>query len=244
MRLLVCCCAVVLVNCGGGTKLNGLCYASWLTAGSESYDSDESDLSIKLATSSGINMLAVTNTWYMQTQNSTSIAFSDAKSNTDAGVTRAVKAARANGLRVSLKPHVDFIQDPSHWRGQIGPAFTSNDWAEWFASYSAFIQHEAKLAKALAVDMFVIGTELATTEGHVEQWRSLISTVRSILGNETKLTYAANWGPGETPGIRTTRMWECSLLTMTQPAFLRVAPHCCLRPRGGELVGCPGLRRR
>ena len=40
----------------------------------------------------GINTLAVTNTWYMQDQNSTEIAYSGVKSNTEAG-------ARAHGAR-------------------------------------------------------------------------------------------------------------------------------------------------
>ena len=48
-------------------------------------------------------------------------------------------AARARGLKVALKPHVDFTNDAAHWRGEIGPAFGPTEWTAWFASYSAYM---------------------------------------------------------------------------------------------------------
>jgi hypothetical protein len=117
-------------------KFNGVCYASWETKGSDSFDSVSSDASIAAAAQSGINIVAVVQTYYQDNQNSTTISPSPSKSNNDDGLRRAIANARKNGLRVALKPHVDFLNDESHWRGEIGPAFGDVEWASWFASYS------------------------------------------------------------------------------------------------------------
>jgi hypothetical protein len=173
----------------------GLCYASWATVGADSYDSTASDASIKMSTASGVNILAITQTYYQDNQNSTSIAASDAKTNTDAGLTRAIASARANGLRIALKPHVDFLNDDLHWRGEIGPSFSASDWVKWFDSYTVYMMHMAQFAAQEQVDLFVIGTELITTEPNEELWRSLISKIKSVTG-KIPLVYAANWSPG------------------------------------------------
>lgn len=69
-----------------------------------------------------------------ENQNTTEISMNNGKSNTDAGIKRAVKAARAQGLRVTLKPHVDLLNDADHWRGEIGMHFSESDWTSWFTS--------------------------------------------------------------------------------------------------------------
>jgi hypothetical protein len=184
------------------TKFQGLCYASWATAGSDSYDSTASDASIAAASLSGINTLAVTNTWYMQDQNATTISFSSTKSNTAVGVKRAIASARRNGLKIALKPHVDFLADDSHWRGEIGPAFTDADWRAWFASYTAYMLQMAQIAASENVELFIVGTELITTETREEEWRALIKVLRQAVSGATvvapKFVYGANWSPGPT----------------------------------------------
>jgi hypothetical protein len=179
-----------------GTKFKGLCYASWSTAGSDSYDSSASDASIAKAAISGINTLAITNTWYMENQNSTSIAFSDTKSNTVVGVKRAIASARRQGLRVAVKPHVDFLADDSHWRGEIGPNFSDADWVTWFASYTKFMLAMAQVAADENVELFIVGTELITTEPREADWRALIKQLRTAVKGTAQLVYGANWSPG------------------------------------------------
>lgn len=73
--------------------------------------------------------------------------------------------------------------------------------AEW--SFRRFILHYAKLtALAGGVDSFVLGSELraittardsATTYPAVAALRALAADVRSIVGDDTTLTYAADW---------------------------------------------------
>ncbi len=81
---------------------------------------------------------------------------------------------------------------------QGSPTYTGP--SEW--SYRRFILHNAKLAAEAGVDVFVIGSELrglttardsATTFPTVAAMQSLASDVRSMLGVETTITYAADW---------------------------------------------------
>jgi hypothetical protein len=177
-------------------KFNGVCYASWETAGSDSFDSVSSDASIAAAAQSGINIVAIVQTFYQDNQNSTTISSSDKKSNSDQGLRRAIANARKNGLRVALKPHVDFLNDEPHWRGEIGPAFGDAEWTSWFASYTTYMEHMAQIAKEEAVDLFVVGTELVTTETHEPEWRAVIARLRDITGSSIPFVYGANWSPG------------------------------------------------
>jgi hypothetical protein len=54
----------------------------------------------------------------------------------------------------------------------------------------------AQLAKEEAVDLFVVGTELVTTETHEPEWRALITQLRAITGSSIPYVYGANWDPG------------------------------------------------
>jgi hypothetical protein len=85
-----------------------------------------------------------------------------------------------------LKPHVD-LRDGS-WRGTIAP---ENEPA-WFASYGAFASHYAALAQETGVELFCVGTELASLSGarHAGAWSAVIVGARARYGGP--LTYAAN----------------------------------------------------
>ena len=229
-------------------KFNGVCYASWASAGADSYDSTASDASLALAARSGINTVAIVQTWYMADQNSTTIAASDAKSNTDAGLARAIGAARQRGLRVALKPHVDFLADDAHWRGQIGPAFGDAEWAAWFASYGAYMLRMAALARAHAADLFVVGTELITTEPREAQWRSLLTALRAAAGPAVPFVYGANWSPGPAA----VPFWDASeldyigvdayypLATAAGASRVQLAAAWSASPRSGNIVAALG----
>jgi hypothetical protein len=62
-----------------------------------------------------------------------------------------------------LKPHVDLINDPPHWRGDIGLNFTEAMWQQWFDSYNTMLVHYAELAQQVKVEQFSLGCELITT---------------------------------------------------------------------------------
>jgi len=102
-----------------------------------------------------------------------------------------------------LKPHVDLLNDPSHWRGQIGTNFDSRQWSQWFASYAPFILQYAALAEKfrhLGVSMFSVSCELIEASEQESYWREIISRVRGVYHGI--LTDAANHD-----GEETAKLW-------------------------------------
>jgi hypothetical protein len=106
---------------------------------------------------------------------------------TDESIVEAGRRARAEGLRVWLKPHL--------WtRGWIGElAFSPAGWDEFFQQYREFILHYALIAEREGFDGLVVGHELVTSSlGFPDRWRAIIGDVRRVYGGT--LTYGANWG--------------------------------------------------
>ena len=52
----------------------------------------------------------------------------------------------------------------------------------------------AALAESEHVELFIVGTELSTTEAQEDLWRALIARIR--IATSAKLVYGANWSPG------------------------------------------------
>ena len=134
----------------------------------------------------GASWAGVLATWYMDDRSASDVAPDPNRSNDDAVVRRAIEELHGLGLKVMLKPHVD-VQDGT-WRGQITP----QDPARWFASYGAFLDHYAELARDEHAEMLCIGTELATMSGaaYADRWTGLVARVRAEFPG--LLTYAAN----------------------------------------------------
>ena len=110
----------------------------------------------------------------------------------DAGLVATAKLARRRGIRTLLKPHLWVRGSDSGWAGDIEMT-TPADWNAWFASYTAFILHYARLAETEHLGLLCIGTELvqATEPDHEAAWRVLIRRVRQVYHGP--LTYAANY---------------------------------------------------
>ncbi|RIY10508.1 hypothetical protein D0T11_09930 [Hymenobacter rubripertinctus] len=108
----------------------------------------------------------------------------------DAGLIATAQRAREQGIRTLLKPHLWLRGGGGTWPGDV--KMTSEaDWQAWFASYSTFILHYARLAESAQLDGLCIGTELAQTVSHEAEWRALIKQIRQAYHGP--LTYAANW---------------------------------------------------
>jgi hypothetical protein len=150
---------------------------------------NESFQTMLRATSPG--WMAVVEDWGQPNINSTTIgpaAFSQNTSN----LVVAIRLAKAAGLRVALKPHVDLTNDSTHWRGEIGMYFTPSQWQQWFASYTNYMLNMSALAAAEDVDLLIIGTELTATEAQTSLWLSVISSVRNHSAFRGQLVYGAN----------------------------------------------------
>jgi len=152
----------------------------------------------------GANSVTFVVTWYQDSVYSSSI-YRTQNTASDASLTTAIVRARALGLKVIIKPHVDSID--GNWRAHIHPCSitnvepcpTVNDLSgAWFSSYDAMMLRYADLAQQQGAAVLSVGAELidmSTNVAYANQWRNLISTIRSHFGG--KLTYSANWGSGD-----------------------------------------------
>ncbi|EFA85383.1 hypothetical protein PPL_02386 [Heterostelium album PN500] len=160
------------------------------------YNDSKSDLSLYNLRSSGANWVSIVVTNFQDTQNTTAIYPVPGITATDEELEHAINYAHKIGLNVMLKPHIDFMKDPAHWRGEIGVYYTEQQWAEWFANYTPSLVHYAEMAENLKVEQFSLGCELIATSWRDAQWRQVAKSVRDVYSGV--LTYAANHGGEET----------------------------------------------
>ncbi|GAA3994973.1 hypothetical protein GCM10022408_01670 [Hymenobacter fastidiosus] len=116
----------------------------------------------------------------------------------DYGLVQTARQARKQGINTLLKPHLWLRGPGGTWPGDVEMQ-SAADWQAWFASYSVFILHYARLAEEQQMAAFCIGTELEKTVSHEAEWRALIRQVRQVYHGP--LTYAANWS-GEFERVR------------------------------------------
>jgi len=146
------------------------------------------------------------------------------KETQDEGVVRAmIRRAHARGLRVMLFPILWLEQrGPGRWRGTLRPPNP----AQWWGSYRAFIFHFAELARSEAVDVFSVGSELASMEVDEARWRALIGDVRKRFPG--RLTYSANWDHYE--GVA---FWD-ALDVIGMTGYHRLTPEPAVEPPAEE----------
>lgn len=151
------------------------------------YAHPEAELSLSHIKAIGANFIAVVVTGYMDGPHATAIRKDPIKTPSDESVVHILRAARAQGFQVMLKPHVD-IQDNT-WRGSISPVSVE----DWFACYNLFIVHYARIAEKYGVELFCIATEFRSLSGpaYYRYWQEIIAAIRAVYSG--RLTYAANW---------------------------------------------------
>lgn len=140
----------------------------------------------------GVEWVQLTARWFQATRDATAIEPHPDRSPTDASLRAAIRAARARGLRVFLKPQLDLL-GPG-WRGEIR-CDDERAWARWFASYRRFLLHYAAIAREERVELLAVGVELDGTRHREREWRALIEATRGAYPGS--LVYAANWGREE-----------------------------------------------
>lgn len=112
-----------------------------------------------------------------------------AGSENDESVLQAATAARKQGMKVMLKPH---IWTRAGWPGELEMR-TDADWQAFFDHYYRWIRHYALLAEMYRFDIFCVGVELSkATLAKPQAWREIIARIRRIYHGP--LVYAANWG--------------------------------------------------
>lgn len=129
----------------------------------------------------GVTLLAI---WMQKDAGSTELRPGSETVRTE-NLKRAIRSARAAGMRVTLRPYVD--RDDGGWRGEIQPSSVD----AWFASYRRFILRYAKFAQRYKVRQLVIGSEMESMAQYSSRWRSLIRAVRRQF--KGLVAYQANW---------------------------------------------------
>lgn len=157
---------------------------------SGAYNPPEAFESLRQLKNTGAAWVSILTTWYQNDINSTNIFFSPDLTPTDESLVRLINYAHDLGLKIMLKPHIDLLYDPEHYRGHIGRNFTSGQWQEWFNAYRSFILRYAALASQTRCEMFCVGCELGITVARSSEWRSIINEIRTVY--KGPLVYADN----------------------------------------------------
>ncbi len=158
-----------------------------------SYASPRSLATLRRLAGMAVNSISIMPYGFSRRESSPEIGFvhRSPRGETDEGTSRAVADGRSLGMSAMVKPHL--------WVG--GGAFVGTiamrsaaEWAKWFEAYRRFVIHHAIVAEASGATLFCVGTELAATESHAEEWRRTIAAVRLATG--ANLVYASNWAAG------------------------------------------------
>lgn len=119
---------------------------------------------------------------YQETAQSEKIDFSSQGTIGDEELRDMIAYAHKKGIRVALKPTVNCKNGT--WRAHIN--FFDEDvpcepkWSNWFASYTEFQMHFARIAQQTGCEMFIAGCEMVQSERREMEWRKLIADIRTV----------------------------------------------------------------
>jgi len=164
------------------TAVRGVALTEWSR---DAYSSGSARSAITRISSLASTHLMILSTAYQDTRASSALEVDSSLTPSEASLRDAAAAAASEGLLLAIKPHVD-VRDGTG-RSLIDP----DDPSRWFESYRQYLLRLADLAESVGAVQFVIGTELAATLKHEDQWSRTISMVRSRFSGA--ITYAASW---------------------------------------------------
>ena len=119
---------------------------------------------------------------------SEAIALEKTNTPSENDILRIMARAKSRGMGIMVMPMVLLHNSGSKdWRGIINPP----NWDTWFASYVKFVTDLARISQQGDVDIFVVGSELLSTESFRERWLGTIAEIKKVY--KGKLTYSSNW---------------------------------------------------
>lgn len=130
----------------------------------------------------GANFVIFVPNGLQETPQSEEISYTTKATMPDEELVEMIALAKELGLRVALKPTVNCANGT--WRAHI--SFFDEDvpcepkWCNWFASYTKFQLHYAKIAEETGCEMFLAGCEMVMSEHREKEWRKLITDIRSV----------------------------------------------------------------
>jgi sugar phosphate isomerase/epimerase len=158
------------------------------------YYPTQADVSLKDLAITGANWISVIVRVFQETISSTNITSNQYGTASDKALRHVIDLAHSLGMRVALLPSLALSNDPDHWNGEIGIAFTTEaQWQKWFTSYREFINHYATFAQDAQADLFYIGSELPGVTHREDDWRRIIKEVRERY--KGRISYdSVHWG--------------------------------------------------
>jgi hypothetical protein len=139
----------------------------------------------------GANSICMVIPGLQENAGSTYIAIDARKVPSDARLKELIAFAHKKKLRVLLMPIV-LLEKPrtGEWRGVINPG-DGTKWPDWWQNYEDYIVHYAKIAQETNTEVFMVGSELISTEEKEKEWRRVIRAARGVYRG--LLSYSANW---------------------------------------------------
>ena len=104
--------------------------------------------------------------------------------------------AHRRGLTTTLMPVVLFTNPRGNeWRGKISPEY----WDNWWDSYHRMTDYFLDIANESHVDIYVVGSELLSTEKQIARWEAVIKRAREKFSG--RLAYSTNWDHFHVPTL-------------------------------------------
>ncbi len=101
---------------------------------------------------------------------------------TDEELKKLIVYANEIGLRVILKPFLNCRNGT--WRAHINffdiDVVCEPKWSNWFASYTEYMVHYAKIAEQTGCEMLVIGCEMVQAQRRDREWREVVAEVKKV----------------------------------------------------------------
>lgn len=161
--------------------IKGVTFAPFAHKGSfetkEAYDSLNN-----LKEKTGANFITLVPNGLQETPQSEEIFYTTDATMSDDELTAMINYAHEIGLQVALKPTANCKNGT--WRAYIN--FFDKDvhcepkWRNWFAAYTKFQLHYAKIAEETNCEMFLAGCEMVMSERRDAEWRKLIADIKSV----------------------------------------------------------------
>jgi len=162
--------------------IKGVTFASFCQKGSfETKEAYESLDNLKAKT--GADFIILVPNGLQETAQSEEICYTSDATMSDEELVRMIHYAHEIGLRVALKPTANCKNGT--WRAHIN--FFDKDvhcepkWSNWFASYTDFQLHYAKIAEETGCEMFIAGCEMVQSERRADEWRKLIADIKEVF---------------------------------------------------------------
>lgn len=164
------------------TDIHGITFAPFAPAGSLSQDCARQSLRL-MKERTNADFIILVPGGLQDTPQSENITYTSEYTMTDHELRQFIGFAQSIGLRVALKPTVNCKNGT--WRAHIN--FFDEEvpcepkWCNWFASYTEFQKHYAKIAQETGCEMHIAGCEMVMAERRAAEWRQTIAEIRSVF---------------------------------------------------------------